>query len=152
MKQAESQIKPRRAYNKQTTFKLTTELRDDFISLAREEYGLRGVAHWVEDSLRDFVQIPDFALRVGAGEAKIALSTAKTITLTPAAERLLNEAVTKVRRIDPTAESVRAQVLRASLSHYVRKKRSQEPAALEIAAEKPRLRRGGALSKGGQGK
>ncbi len=142
MKPAESQVKPRRAVSKQTTFKLTVELRDDFISLAREEYGVRGVAHFVEESLRDFVQLPDFPLRVGAGEANIALTAAKTITLTAAAERFLNEAVTKVRRIDPTAESVRAQVLRASIAHSVRKKRPKGTGVLEIASERPRLRRG----------
>lgn len=149
MKPAESQVKPRRAASKQTTFKLTIQLRDDFISLAREEYGVRGVAHFVEESLRDFVQLPDFPLRVGAGEANIELSAAKTITLTAAAERFLNEAVTKVRRIDPTAESVRGQVLRASLAHSVRKKRPKVPGMLEIASERPRLRRG-SPSKGGQ--
>lgn len=141
MKPAESHIKPRRAVSKQTTFKCTPELRDDFISLAREEFGLRGVAHFVEESLRDFVRLPDFPLRVGAGEANIELTTSKTITLTAAAERFLNEAVTKVRRIDPTAESVRGQVLRASLAHSVRMKRPKGAAALEIASERPRLRR-----------
>lgn len=129
--------------NKQTTFKLTTELRDDFIALAREEYGVRGIARWIEDSLREFVKLPDFTLRVGAGEANIELTAAKTITLTPTAQEFLNEAVTKVRRIDPTAESVRAQVLRASLSHHVRMSRDKTQGIIDIASERPRLRRGG---------
>lgn len=127
---------PKHAQSKQSSVLLTAEMRQDIESLGRAKYGPRGLSKWIEKAIANFMKKPDFVLRVGVGEAKMELSTRKVITLTPDADEMLNDAVTKVRRADPTQENVRAMILRSAFNDAIREAKLTEPALVPSAKAK----------------
>lgn len=112
---------PSRLATKQTSLTLPVTLIAHVDQLAAAKYGQRGMARWVDDVLEEFLAQPDFVVQVGASEAKATETHRKSLRLTPFGESMLVEGVKRVRKVDPTLENVRSQILRAAFRYAARK-------------------------------
>lgn len=101
--------------NKQTTLRMTRAMADAYTLAYRAKYGSRGASRWIEEAMVSFLDDPSFATKVGIGEAKMVFDAAKGVGLTPEAQQLLESGVWRYRRIDPLAEGVSSQILRAAI-------------------------------------
>lgn len=112
---------PSRLATKQTSLTLPVTLIAHVDQLATAKYGQRGMARWVDDVLQEFLAQPDFVVQIGASEAKATTTHRKSLRLTPFGESMLIEGVKRVRKVDPTLENVRSQILRAAFRYAARK-------------------------------
>lgn len=132
--------------HKVTSVQLPSKVKAEVESLARAQYGPRGMARWLEENLAAFLDDRSFVTRVGASEAVTEMDVRKSIRLTAAAENLLLEGVRRVRKIDPLSENPRSKILRATFDFAIdqavlaRREQERVPEA-RITEFAPSLRR-----------
>lgn len=105
---------------RQTSVRMTHEMKEQVEKIVRETYGARGVSRWVEESLAAFTSNPNALLRVGAGEDGVDFPALKIFRLTPVSDDYLRDMAGKVLRIDPLAHNAKSQILRAAFRHAIK--------------------------------
>lgn len=139
---------------KQTSVGLTQEVLDMIEYLSRERYGMRGMARSIEDWLANLIKQRDFLGRYSAISTEGAV-VRKSLRLTGRSEAMIEDAIKRIRRLDPLSKNEQTRLLRAAfdlaIEEHTRElaKRPPAPAEEEPALEvlvpldtpKPRLAR-----------
>ena len=120
--------------NKPTTLRLSKQVADAFTHACRSKYGVRGTTRWVEEALSDLLAHPSFATKVGVGELNAVFDATKALRLTPAARTMLEDGIRRYRRINPLAEGLSSQILRAAIKLRLEKDAAAVEKPVEIKA------------------
>ena len=100
-----------------TTLKIAFETLEQLNAAVRSKYGPRGQGRWIEEAIDRLMARPGFVIEVGAGRENLPASERRvlTVSLTPAAEELLEAGVRRVRRVDPMSEGIQGDIIRTAI-------------------------------------
>lgn len=98
---------------KTTSVSLTQEMLEMVIRISQDRYGVRGMARSIEDWLADLLKQRDFLSRYAAITVEGSV-VRKSIRLTGRAEDMIEDAIKRIRKVDPLSKDVQTRLLRAA--------------------------------------
>lgn len=120
---------------KVTSVALRPEVKDVVEELSLERYGPRGFSRWTEERLGELLNHRSFLVRYAQSDLS-GDTVRKSLRLTPASEKLLEQAVLRIRQLDPLSQNEQSRILRAAFDLAV-ENASQKSSAKEAKKSKP---------------
>lgn len=108
-----------------TSVKLPVIVHERLIkAVIADGYGMRGKSRWVENAIHEFLTLSDYPAMVDIADELADLSKIASFRLSDETVRVLDDAVVTVRKIYPSLEGVRSNIIRASLMQKLLKSAS----------------------------
>lgn len=112
---------------RQITLRMTSSMYDDLAASYLATYGNRGAARWLEEAVASFLDLKDFIIRVGAGEATQVFEVSRPVSLSPKTQVMLEGAIRRYRKFSPLESGVKSQIIRAAIRHRLTNEGVPEP-------------------------
>ncbi|MEM1244304.1 MAG: hypothetical protein AAGG80_05725 [Pseudomonadota bacterium] len=99
-----------------TSIKISAQLHQDMLQkVVASGYGLRGKNKWILEAIEQFFQIPHYVDLVDIASEQSSLTKVISIRINEDLVRAIDDAVIDVRKVFPTLEGVKSNIIRASI-------------------------------------
>lgn len=115
---------------RQTSIGVTREVSERIERLSQERYGKRGMARSIEDWLADLIKQRDFLARYAATSTQGTV-VRKSIWLTGKVEEMIEDAIKRIRILDPLSKNEQTRLLRAAIDLAIENRAAEEARRLE---------------------